>query len=85
MCDVHYISDQKIKTTRDQITTQSNFPVSNFVLLKLCGHSSLWLLLVNMKCHHIIVSLPARASEQGNVIGLESVYIYTYTLYICVI
>ena len=28
-----YISDEKIKTTRDQVTTQSNIPVSNFVLL----------------------------------------------------
>ena len=27
--------------------------------------------------------LPARASEQGNVIGLVSVYIYIYILYIC--
>ena len=34
MCDVlDYISDEKIKTTRDQVTTQSNIPVSNFVLL----------------------------------------------------
>ena len=30
MCDVlDYISDEKIKTTRDQVTTQSNIPVSN--------------------------------------------------------
>ena len=27
---LHYISDEKIKTTRDQVT---NIPVSNFVLL----------------------------------------------------
>ena len=30
---LHYISDERIKTIRDQITTQSNIPVSNFVLL----------------------------------------------------
>ena len=30
---LHYISDEKNKTTRDQATTQSNIPVSNFVLL----------------------------------------------------
>ena len=30
---LHYISVEKIKTTRDQVTTQSNIPVSNFVLL----------------------------------------------------
>ena len=30
---LHYISDEKIKTTRDQVTTQSNIPVSNFALL----------------------------------------------------
>ena len=24
-----YISDEKIKTTRDQVTTESNIPVSN--------------------------------------------------------
>ena len=31
MCVVflHYISDEKIKTTRDQVTTQSNIPVSH--------------------------------------------------------
>ena len=27
---LHYISDEKIKITRDQVTTQSNIPVSNF-------------------------------------------------------
>ena len=30
---LHYISDEKIKITRDQVTTQSNIPVSNFVVL----------------------------------------------------
>ena len=30
---LHYIPDEKIKTTRDQVTKQSNIPVSNFVLL----------------------------------------------------
>ena len=30
---LHCVSDEKIKTTRDQVTTQSNIPVSNFVLL----------------------------------------------------
>ena len=30
----------------------------------------------------VITLLPARASEQGNVIGLVSVYIYIY-IYIC--
>ena len=29
---LHYISDKKIKTTKDQVTTQSNIPVSNFLL-----------------------------------------------------
>ena len=33
-CSCTYISDEKIKTTRDQVTAQSNIPVSNFVLLK---------------------------------------------------
>ena len=34
MCDVlDYIADEKIKTTRDQVTTQSIIPASNFVLL----------------------------------------------------
>ena len=28
---LHYISDEKIKTTRDQVTTQSNIPFSNVV------------------------------------------------------
>ena len=33
---------------------------------------------------HLITLLPARASEQGNVIGLVSVYIYIYIyIYIC--
>ena len=31
MMFLHY--NEKIKTTRDQVTTQSNIPVSNFVLL----------------------------------------------------
>ena len=30
---LHYVSDEKIKTTRDQVTIQSNIPVSNFVLM----------------------------------------------------
>ena len=30
---LHYSSDEKIKTTRDQVTTQSNISFSNFVLL----------------------------------------------------
>ena len=30
---LHYISDEKIKTTRDQVTTQFNIPLSNIVLL----------------------------------------------------
>ena len=29
----HYISDEKIKTTTNKLTTQSNIPVSNFILL----------------------------------------------------
>ena len=34
MCEVlDYISDEKIKTTRDQVTIHSNIPVSNFLLL----------------------------------------------------
>ena len=33
MMFLHYVSDEKIKTTRDQVTTQFNIPVSNFVLL----------------------------------------------------
>ena len=35
-------------------------------------------------CWHLLSYLPARASEQGNVIGLVSVYIYIYIyIYIC--
>ena len=30
---LHYVSDKKTKTTRDQITTQSNISVSKFALL----------------------------------------------------
>ena len=30
---LHYISDEKMKTSRDQVTTQSNLPVKKFVLL----------------------------------------------------
>ena len=30
---LHFISDKMIKTTGDQVTTQSNIPVSNFILL----------------------------------------------------
>ena len=37
---VHYISDEKIKTTGDQLTTQSNIPFSNLVLLN--SVDSLW-------------------------------------------
>ena len=33
--------------------------------------------------HHSIHSLPARASEQGNVIGSVRLYIYIY-IYMCV-
>ena len=32
MC-VMFLHYEKIKTTRDQVTTQSNIPISNFVLL----------------------------------------------------
>ena len=45
---LHY---EKIKTTRDQTPTQSNIPVSNFVLL---NSVILRLLLLNMKCHYIV-------------------------------
>ena len=30
---LHYIINENIKTIRDQVTTQSNIQVSNFVLL----------------------------------------------------
>ena len=30
---LYYISDEKIRTTSDQVTTQSNIPVSIFLLL----------------------------------------------------
>ena len=30
---LHYILDEKIKTTRDLVYTLSNIPVTNFVLL----------------------------------------------------
>ena len=30
---LHYISDEKIKTTRDQVTAQRNIPVSIFVFV----------------------------------------------------
>ena len=37
MCDVlDYISDEKIKTTRDQVTTHSNIPVK-FFIAEQCG------------------------------------------------
>ena len=33
MCDIlAYISDEKIKITREQVTTQTNIPVSNFIV-----------------------------------------------------
>ena len=56
MCVVflHYISDEKIKTTRDQVTTQSTIPVSNVVLLNSVDSLVLRLLLLNMKCHYYI-------------------------------
>ena len=48
---LQYISDEKIKTTRDQVTTQSNISVSNVVLLNsvdsLCSIPVLRLLLLN--------------------------------------
>ena len=53
---LHNISDEKIKTTRDQVTTQSNIPVSNLIVEQ-CGYSNipdLRLLLLNMKCHYIV-------------------------------
>ena len=34
---LHYISDEKIKTTRDQVTTQSNIPVSKICIVEQCG------------------------------------------------
>ena len=33
MIFLHYISDEKTKTTRDQVTTQCNISSSNFDLL----------------------------------------------------
>ena len=52
------IALEKIKTTRDQETTQSNIPVSNFVLLNSVDNLTfkffLRLLLLNMKCHYFI-------------------------------
>ena len=51
---LHYISDEKIKTT-DQVTIQSNIPVSNFVLLNSVDNIPvLSLLLLNRKCHYYI-------------------------------
>ena len=35
---LHYISDEKIKSTRDQVTTQSNISVSKFALLNSLEH-----------------------------------------------
>ena len=52
---LHYISDEKIKTTRHQLTTQSNIPVSNIVVLhSLDSIPVLRLLLLNMKCRYIV-------------------------------
>ena len=34
---LNYFSDEKIKTTRDQVTAQSNIPVSNFIIAEQCG------------------------------------------------
>ena len=31
---LHYISDEKIKTTRDQVTTQSNIPVLKVIAVE---------------------------------------------------
>ena len=42
---LHDISDEKIKTTRNQVTTQSNIPVSKFCMLN--SVDSLTLLLLN--------------------------------------
>ena len=55
MCVIflYYISGE-IKTTRDQVTTQSNIPVTNFVLLNNMDSLTLRLLLLNMKCHYYI-------------------------------
>ena len=48
---LNYISDEMIKTTTDQVTTQSNFPVSNFVLLNSVNTD----ILVKESSMHIIV------------------------------
>ena len=48
---LHYISDEKIETTRDQVTTQPNIPFSNVVLFLTF---LLRLLLLNVKCHYYI-------------------------------
>ena len=50
--------------------TEGNTPLSNsYVVFNNC-------------CSNNIIFLPARASEQGNVIGLVSVYIYMYVVVI---
>ena len=50
---LHYISDEKIKLTRDQITTQSNI---KFCIAEQCGSSNIpvfRLLLLNMSVIHL--------------------------------
>ena len=46
-----------------------------------CQYLPLLLIIINISSSLQIFLLPARASEQGNVIGLVSVYIYY--IYIC--
>ena len=54
---LHYISDEKTKTTWDQVTTPSNISVSKFALLNSVDSLNilvLRLLLLNIKCHYYI-------------------------------
>ena len=58
---LHYISDEKIKTTRDQVTTQSNIPVSIFcITVRIVNIPVLKVIAVELE-----VSLYDRAWENG--------------------
>ena len=53
---LHYISDEKIRTTRDQIITQSNIPASNFVLLNSVDGLIFKVIAVELEVSYYIVS-----------------------------
>ena len=81
---LHYISDETIKTTKDQVTTQSNIPVSNFVLLNSVDSLALRLLLLNMKCHYYISFIKDYwASEASPTLGCSIEISRDISIYVC--